>query len=49
MAEEEPILTNPPTQEMARHVHDYDRFTTMFKWGALVAFLAAMLALYIIT
>ena len=24
MAEEEPILTNPPTKEMAVHVRDYD-------------------------
>lgn len=48
MAEEEPILTNPPTQEMARHVHDYEKFTRLFKWGALGALVAAFVVLLII-
>ena len=36
MAEEEPILTSPPTPEVARHVHDYSNFTQMIKWAAIV-------------
>jgi hypothetical protein len=48
MAEEEPILTNPPTQEMARHVHDYERFTHLFKWGAIAALISALIVLWII-
>ena len=27
MAEEEPILVSPPTQDMAHHVADYSNFT----------------------
>lgn len=49
MAEEEPILTHPPTQEVARHVNDYSRFTTMLKWGAIAALIAAFVVLLIIT
>lgn len=48
MAEEEPILTSPPTQEMARHVHDYEKFTRLFKWGAITALIAAFIVLLII-
>ena len=48
MAEEDPILTNPPTQEMARHVHDYEKFTRLFKWGAIAALISAFIVLWII-
>ena len=48
MAEDEPILTNPPTQEMARHVHDYEKFTKLFKWGAIAAVIVAFIVLWII-
>lgn len=41
MAEEEPILTNPPTPEVARHVRDYSNFTRLLKWGALVSLVTA--------
>lgn len=34
--EEEPLLANPPTREMAHHVGDYDRFIRMLKIGAVV-------------
>ena len=47
--EEEPILTNPPTQEVARHVQDYSRFTFLLKWGAVVALIAAFFVLLIIS
>ena len=41
LAEEEPILTNPPTPEVARHVRDYSNFTRLLKWGALVSLVTA--------
>ena len=34
--DEEPLLANPPTQEMSVHVNDYSRFTQLLKWGAIV-------------
>lgn len=42
MAEEEPILTDPPTPEVGRHISDYSRFTALLKWGAIVSFAIAM-------
>jgi hypothetical protein len=48
MAEEESLLANPPTQEAAVHVHDYERFITMFKWGAVLAFIAGFIVLIIL-
>lgn len=45
MAEQEPILEHPGTQEMAVHVRDYSRFVTMFKWGAIVSALIAFILL----
>ena len=49
MAEEEPILTSPPTQEMAHHVRDYARFTAMFKWGAIIAAIVGYIVMLIIS
>lgn len=46
--EEDPILTNPLTPEVARHVHDYSRFTTMLKWGAATALIIALIMVFII-
>ena len=48
MAEEEPILTNPATPEVARHIRDYSRFTQLLKWGALVSLLTALIVLLLI-
>ncbi len=48
MAEEEPILVNPPTQEMAHHVADYARFTMMLKWGALTCLVIGFIVLLIL-
>jgi hypothetical protein len=48
MAENESILTNPPTKEDAIHVRDYTRFTKMFTIGAAVCFVIAMLVLMIL-
>ena len=49
MAEEEPILTSPPTPEAAAHVRDYERFTTMFKWSAIVCLIIALAVILIIS
>jgi len=45
MAEEEPLLTNPVTHDVAVHVEDYAKFTHLFKWGAIGAFVVAMIVL----
>ena len=49
MAEEEPLLTDPPTQEAAWHVRDYTRFTKLLKWGALTCLVIAFIVLLIIS
>jgi hypothetical protein len=48
MAEEESILTNPPTQDAAWHVRDYLRFTKLLKWGALTCLVIGFLVLLIL-
>ena len=49
MAEEqEPILTNPGSHEMSAHVHDYERFTKLFKWGAIVCLIIGLVVLLIL-
>lgn len=46
--EEEPILTHPGTHEMAVHVHDYERFTRLFKWGAIICLIIGLASLIFI-
>jgi hypothetical protein len=48
MAEEEPLLVSPPTQDVAVHVRDYLRFTQMFKWSALVCLAIGFIVLLIL-
>jgi len=36
MAEEEPILTEAQSQDVAVHVRDYSSFTRMVKWTTIV-------------
>jgi hypothetical protein len=48
MAEEEPLLVSPPTQEVATHVRDYERFTKMLKYGALTCLVIAFFVLLIL-
>ena len=48
MAEEEPLLVSPPTQDVAVHVRDYLRFTQMFKWGAVVSMVIGFIVLLIL-
>jgi hypothetical protein len=47
--DEEPILTKPGSAEMSRHVHDYSKFTSLFKWGAITCLVIAFLLLLIIS
>jgi hypothetical protein len=49
MAEDEPILVNPPTQDVANHVRDYSRFVHWLKWGAIIALLTALFVMLIIS
>ena len=46
--DEEPLLANPGSQEMAVHVHDYDRFTRMMKYGAFVCLVVGLIVLLIL-
>ena len=48
MAEEEPILMEPGSPEMTKHVRDYERFITLFKWGAIISFFTAFFVLWLI-
>ncbi len=49
MAEDESILTNPPTQDVATHVRDYSRFVQLLKWGAIVSLISALFVMIIIS
>lgn len=46
--DEEPLLADPPTQDVAIHVRDYERFTKLLKWGAGVCFIVALIVLMIL-
>jgi len=46
--EEEPLLASPGSPEMTAHVHDYDRFTRMMKYGALVCLVVGLFVLLIL-
>lgn len=49
MAHEEPLLNNPPTQEVAHHVRDYEGFVRLLKWSALTILAIAFLVILIIS
>lgn len=49
MAHEEPLLDNPPTQDVAAHVRDYSGFVKMLKWGAIISFIIAMVVVLLIS
>lgn len=48
MADEESLLANPPTQDVAVHVRDYTRFTKLLKWSALGCLVIALFVLLIL-
>ena len=49
MADDESILVNPPTHDVAVHVDDYTRFTKLLKWGAIASFIVAFIVVLIIS
>lgn len=49
MAEDESILVNPPTQDVAHHVRDYTRFVHLLKWSALIALITGLFVMMIIS
>jgi hypothetical protein len=48
MADDESILTNPPTQEVAVHVRDYARFTRLLTIGAITCLVIGFFVLLIL-
>jgi hypothetical protein len=48
MADDDSLLTNPPSPEAAVHVRDYLRFTRLLKWGALACLLIGLCVLLIL-
>jgi hypothetical protein len=48
MAEEEPILTSPPTQDVAVHVRDYTRFTKLLKISAIVCLIIGLFIVFFV-
>jgi len=48
MAEEEPILVSPPTQDVANHVRDYTNFTRLLKYGAFTCLIIGFIVLLIL-
>ncbi len=48
MAEEEPLLVSPPTQDVGAHVDDYMRFTKMMKYGALACLIVGFIVLLVL-
>lgn len=45
MAEQQSIPDSPTPHEMGHHMRDYGRFTTMFKWGAILSFLTGLIVI----
>jgi len=48
MAEDESILTNPPTPDVATHVRDYENFTKILTRGAIVCLVIGFIVLLIL-
>ena len=48
MGEDESILVNPPTQDVAVHVRDYANFTRLFKYGAITCLIIGFVVLLIL-
>jgi len=44
----DPILTDPPTPEVATHVRDYTRFVKLLTWLAVISLITAFLVMFII-
>lgn len=48
MAEEEPILTEPQSHDVAVHVHDYLSFTKLVKWTLIVSLVLGFIVVFLI-
>jgi len=48
MADDESILTNPPSEDVAVHVRDYTRFTKVLTIAALTCLIIGLLVLMIL-
>jgi hypothetical protein len=48
MADDESILTSPPTQDVAVHVRDYTNFTKLLKYGAITSLIIGFIVLLIL-
>ena len=48
MADDESLLTNPPTQDAAIHVRDYMRFTKLLTIGAFTCLVIGFFVLLIL-
>ena len=48
MAEKEPILTEPQSQDVAVHVNDYERFTKLVKWTLFVSLALGFVVVFLI-
>jgi hypothetical protein len=48
MADEESLLANPPTQDVAVHVRDYTRFNNLLKRSAQGCLVIALFVLLIL-
>lgn len=46
--DDQSVLASPPTQDDATHVHDYERFTKLMKWGAIVCLILGFIVLLIL-
>ena len=46
--DDESILTNPGSHEMAEHVRGYEGFTRLFKWGAITCLVIGLIWLLIV-
>ncbi|MEP6983549.1 MAG: hypothetical protein ABI853_07890 [Sphingomicrobium sp.] len=46
--EDEPLLKHPGSAEAARHVHDYEKFAGMMKWGAITCLIIGIIVLLIL-
>jgi Bacterial aa3 type cytochrome c oxidase subunit IV len=48
MAHEEQPAGEAPTQDVAVHVRDYEQFTKLLKWGAIICLIVAFIVLLIL-
>ena len=48
MADDESILSNPPTPDVAHHVSDYSNFIRLLKWGAVACLVVGLIWMSIV-